>query len=69
MGPPRHVVVRRNSKVEILATEGEVRWQEEANGVGLNPGEDFWLKVRIDGVEGWIHTQEDFLAIGLPSAG
>jgi hypothetical protein len=28
-----------------------------------------WLKLRIDGREGWIHTQEDFLAIGLPQSG
>ncbi len=26
-----------------------------------------WLKVRIDGKEGWIHSQEDFDALGMPS--
>jgi len=25
-----------------------------------------WLKVRIDGKEGWIHSQEDFDALGMP---
>jgi hypothetical protein len=30
------------------------------------PAEDPWLKVRIDGNEGWIHTPEDYMAIGLP---
>jgi len=25
-----------------------------------------WLKVRIDGKEGWIHSEEDFYALGLP---
>jgi len=25
--------------------------------------------VRIDGREGWLHTEEDFAAIGVPQAG
>ena len=29
-------------------------------------GPDLWLKVRIDGKEGWIHSEEDFRALGLP---
>jgi hypothetical protein len=27
---------------------------------------DLWLKVRIDGKEGWMHSEEDFRALGLP---
>ena len=69
IGTPDHVVVKKDSKVEFLAAEGEVRWDEDERGVGLSPGDDFWIKVRIDAKEGWIHTQEDFLAIGLPQAG
>ena len=68
-GTPEHVVIRQASRIEILAAQGEIQWQEDADNVGLNPGDDFWLKVRIDGKEGWIHTQEDFEAIGLPQAG
>ena len=68
-GTPDHVVVKKDSKVEFLAAEGEVQWEEDEHGVGLSPGDDFWIKVRIDGKEGWIHTQEDFMAIGLPQAG
>jgi hypothetical protein len=68
-GTPAHVVVRKDSMVEFLAAETEVIWDEDANGVGLSVSGDVWLKVRIDGKEGWIHTQEDFLAIGLPQAG
>lgn len=37
--------------------------------VQLGVGDDLWLKVRIDGKEGWIHTQEDFTAIGVLQAG
>jgi hypothetical protein len=29
-------------------------------------GNELWLKVRIDGKEGWLHTEEDFDALGLP---
>lgn len=66
---PAHVVVKKDSKVEFLAVEVETVWKEDAEGVGLSTAEDPWLKVRIDGKEGWIHTQEDFMAIGLPQAG
>ncbi|MBI2818788.1 MAG: hypothetical protein HYX73_02320 [Acidobacteria bacterium] len=68
IGSADHIVVKRDSQVEFLAAEGEVRWEEDEQGVGLAPGDDFWIKVRIDGKEGWIHTQEDFAAIGLPQA-
>jgi hypothetical protein len=64
-----HVVVKRTSKVEVLEASGELLWREDADFVSLGVGEDLWLKVRIDGKEGWIHTQEDFTAIGLPQAG
>lgn len=69
VGTADHVVIRKDSKVEFLSAKGEVRWEEDENGVGLVPGDDFWIQVRIDGKEGWIHTQEDFEAIGLPQAG
>ena len=66
---PAHVVVKKDSKVEFLAVEVETLWSEDAEGVGLSTAEDPWLKVRINGKEGWIHTQEDFMAIGLPQTG
>jgi hypothetical protein len=69
MGVAQHVVVKRDSKVEFLGVETEVLWKETADSVGLDVSDDVWLKIRIDGREGWIHTQEDFQAIGLPQAG
>jgi hypothetical protein len=69
MGIAEHVVVQKDSKVEILEASGEQVWDEGTEQIGLGLGEDLWLKVRIDGKEGWIHTQEDFNAIGLPQAG
>ncbi len=38
----------------------------DSGGVGLDRGSDVWLKVRIDGKEGWIHGEEDFAAFGFP---
>ena len=34
----------------------------------LGTGDEMWVKVRIDGKEGWIHTDEDLQAIGLYQA-
>ena len=48
-GTPAHVVVRKDSKVEFLAVEAEVVWDEDTEGVGLSISEDPWLQVRIDG--------------------
>ena len=69
MGNAEHVVIKKTSKVEILEAAGPQQWEEGNDGIGLSVGDDLWLKVRIDGKEGWIHTQEDFTAIGLPQAG
>ena len=46
-------------------------WSADANNVtfGVSPEGEIWLKVRIDGREGWIHSQEDLDAIGLAQAG
>jgi hypothetical protein len=70
MAPPRHVVLRKDSKVEILAARIKLSWDDSHEVIffGVND-QDPWLKVRIDGQEGWIHTQEDFNAIGVPQAG
>ncbi len=65
----QRVVVKKTSKVELLEAAAVMEWDEEKEIVALGVGEDLWLKVRIDGKEGWIHTQEDFYAIGFPQAG
>jgi len=69
IGTPAHVVVKQDSKVEILASKVFVTWEEEKGGIGLGVGDDIWVKVRIDGKEGWIHTDEDLQAVGLYRAG
>lgn len=69
IGAPAHVVVKKDSKVEILAGKVFVKWEEAKDTIGLGVGDDIWVKVRIDGKEGWIHTDEDLQAIGLYRAG
>jgi hypothetical protein len=39
---------------------------DDAGGAGWAQNEELWLKVRIDGKEGWMHGEEDFNAFGLP---
>jgi hypothetical protein len=66
---PAHVVVRRDSQVEFLGAMVKTLLGEHEDTMTLSVADDPWLHVRVDGREGWIHTQEDFLAIGLPQAG
>jgi hypothetical protein len=69
-GTPAHVVVKPDSRVEFLASKVRVRWEDARDAVhlGVDDG-DLWLKVRVDGHEGWIHTDEDFSALGLQVSG
>jgi hypothetical protein len=39
---------------------------DDAGGVGWAQNDELWLKVSIDGKEGWIHGEEDFNVFGLP---
>ncbi len=68
---PAHVVVEPTSKVEFLEAEVPITWSEDDKNIsfGVSPDGDTWLHLRIDGREGWIHTQEDFDAVGLPQSG
>jgi hypothetical protein len=64
-GIPEHVVVKKDSQVEILAGKVFVSLEESKSGIHVVVGPDIWVKVRIDGKEGWIHTEEDLQAVGL----
>lgn len=69
-GEAKHVVLKRNSQVQLLKCSAFVDWS--ANGDLLQIGfRDLWLKVRIDSSgekEGWIHGAEDFAAAGWPTS-
>jgi hypothetical protein len=68
---PKHVIIKPESKIDFLEADAPVQWEQDAGNIEVRV--DFspkvWLKIRVDGQEGWIHTEEDFAAVGLPSAG
>jgi hypothetical protein len=79
---PEKIVVKSDSKVEFLASPAIVEWSDgnaagpsetnkdpmnDAGKIGLSPQSELWLQVRIDGKEGWINSEEDFNALGMPS--
>lgn len=68
-GEPQEVVVRPLSKVEFLEAEGGLVWEESEDEIGLGVSERIWLRVRIDGREGWLRDPEELDALGLPEAG
>ena len=53
----------------VVAGKVLITWEEFPEAIHLSVGEDIWVKVRIDGKEGWIHTPEDLNAIGLFASG
>ena len=67
MGIAQHIVIQKESKVEVLGSRAITRWNQQ--GEFIQPVfSDVWLHVRIDSRDGWIHGEEDFAAVGL-SAG
>jgi hypothetical protein len=69
IGPPAHLVVKKDSKLEVLAGKVLITWLERPEAISLSVGDDVWVKVRIDGKEGSIHTPEDLNAVGLFASG
>jgi hypothetical protein len=70
MGSARHVVLKKDAKVDFIVAKAVVRMtvSDDWFQIGLA---DVWLKVLIDDNEdkmGWIHSAEDFSAVGLPAA-
>ena len=65
-GSPEHVVLQKDSKVEILGSSAITTWNE-AGGRIQPVFSDVWLHVRIDNREGWIHGEDDLSAVGLPA--
>ena len=65
----KHLIVQPQTKVEFLEARVPVVWSEDAKSITFHVNGDIWLKVRIDGVEGWIHSEEDLQAVGLPQSG
>ncbi len=77
---PERVLLKVDSKVELVTAHVDLKWSvgsltgpsggaeqpmDDAGAIAL-AGDDVWLKVRIDGQEGWIWSEEDFNALGMP---
>lgn len=62
----RQVPVHSNSAMEFLIARPLVNWKTSGDRFSSS-FDDMWLRVRIDGAEGWVHSQTDFAALGLPS--
>jgi hypothetical protein len=80
-GAPAKTVLREDSKVDLLTALVLTQWNDlgkpaspgnsngtldDARGFRVAPDSDLWLKVRIGDKEGWMHSEEDFRALGLP---
>ncbi|MDI6721723.1 MAG: hypothetical protein QMD85_04995, partial [Candidatus Aenigmarchaeota archaeon] len=68
-GIPRHIIVRKDTRVEFLNAYAEVLWRSEPHYISIEVKEEPWLRIRVNGEEGWIKDQEDLIAVGLPPAG
>jgi hypothetical protein len=66
---PKHVIVQPASRIEYIEARTPMAWSEDPKAISFTVNGDVWLKIRIDGHDGWIHSDEDFEAIGLPPAG
>jgi len=62
----QHVVVQKNSNLQILGSRAITTWNE-TGGLTQPAFSDVWLRVSVDGQQGWIHGEEDFAAVGLPA--
>ena len=79
-GKPEKTVVKKDSKIELVTAQVATAWSDTGDaatqnaagpmgntgGFGVPANSELWLKVRIDGKEGWMHSEEDFRALGLP---
>jgi hypothetical protein len=68
-GEVLHLVLDKNSKIVILKGSAFVDWGLSGDLMQV-AFRDLWLQIQIDGDDqkkGWIHSDEDFAAVGLPS--
>jgi hypothetical protein len=66
---PRHVIIRKETEVEFLWAYARVSIGSGGAECVISTDEMPWLKVRIDGKEGYVRDAEDLLALGIRPAG
>lgn len=60
------VPIVSGAQFEILTARAIVNWKDVGGRVACS-FEDVWLRVRVNGDTGWVHSEADFAALGLPS--
>ena len=60
------VPIESGTKFEILDARAVVKWKESGERLSCQ-FEDMWLHARFHGDLGWIHSETDFAAVGLPA--
>jgi hypothetical protein len=63
----RQISVHPGSAMEFPAARALVKWQTSGDRFTCS-FDDLWLRVKIDGNEGWVHSATDFTALGLASS-
>jgi hypothetical protein len=65
--PTIKIAVSRNSRIDYIEilTEAHFAGEKDLELRVLSP----WLRVRVDGHEGWVKEERDLIAVGLPPAG
>jgi len=66
---PRHVIIKKDTEVEFLWAYARVSIESGGAECVISIDEMPWLKVRIDGKEGFVRDAEDLLALGIHPAG
>ena len=66
---PRHVIIKKDTEVEFLWAYARVSIESGGAECVISIDEMPWLKVRIDGKEGFVRNAEDLLALGIHPAG
>ena len=66
---PRHVIIKKGAKIEFLWTYAMVSIKSGGAESVIFIDEMPWLKVRIDGKEGFVRDEEDLLSLGIHPAG
>jgi hypothetical protein len=66
---PRHVIIKKDTKVEFLLAYARLSIKSDDTECRISIDTHPWLKVRIDGKEGFVRDEEDLLALGIHPAG
>lgn len=66
---PQHVIIKKDTRVEFLWAYARVSIGSGGAECVISIDEMPWLKMRIDGKEGFVRDAEDLLALGIHPAG